>query len=152
MEPKLELATVSSGFRVYADYGLLQPIPCPLPAQDKRTHGTQCTTGSTFRIELEPRLRAVGSTQSASQRDNGIMPVGWEGDRQRIRSRAQRKMGMWALGSMFVVSITLYGSAVVHRKASFTLVHTRSTGTRWVREVRRWNSLCRLDRCFRLLC
>lgn len=45
-----------------------------------------------------------------------VMPAEWDGDRQRLKARARRKMGLWAMVSGCMVATALYGSALAHRK------------------------------------
>lgn len=42
------------------------------------------------------------------------MPLDWDGDRQRVRARARRRMGLWAVASMCMVSLALYGKVLQH--------------------------------------
>ncbi|CAN0114983.1 unnamed protein product [Ectocarpus sp. 12 AP-2014] len=51
------------------------------------------------------------------------MPAEWDGDRQRVRARAQRKMGLWAILSMCMVCLFLYLKVVTHRKALQSVTH-----------------------------
>lgn len=44
------------------------------------------------------------------------MPVEWEGDRQRVRARARRRMVLWAIVSMCMVCTALYGKVLTHRQ------------------------------------
>lgn len=46
----------------------------------------------------------------------GEMPVEWEGDRQRVRARARRRMILWAIVSMCMVCSALYGKVLTHRQ------------------------------------
>ncbi|CAM9250211.1 unnamed protein product, partial [Pylaiella littoralis] len=48
----------------------------------------------------------------------GEMPVEWEGDRQRVRARARRRMILWAIVSMCMVCSALYGKVLTHRQAA----------------------------------
>lgn len=60
------------------------------------------------------RATYIPAPTSASSR--GDMPVEWEGDRQRVRARARRRMISWAIVSMCMVSCALYGKVLTHRK------------------------------------
>lgn len=44
------------------------------------------------------------------------MPVEWDGDRQKVRARARRRMGLWAIVSMCMVCLFLYLKVITHRQ------------------------------------
>ncbi|CAM9429404.1 unnamed protein product [Hapterophycus canaliculatus] len=45
------------------------------------------------------------------------MPVEWDGDRQKVRARARRRMGLWAIVSLCMVFVFLYLKVITHRQA-----------------------------------
>lgn len=89
------------------------------PYQGGRAGATQMTVPQTIR--RPPVLESGRIPYLLSRPTAREMPVEWDGDRQKLRARARRKMGLWAIVSMCMVATALYGSAVAHRKVKSEL-------------------------------
>lgn len=63
------------------------------------------------------------------------MPAEWNLDRQRLRARARRRMGLWAIASACMVATALYCIAFAHHKVRVRLNNVSSVvfgcGEQW---------------------